>query len=395
MDERQEELKRLSLLLSPAGQELLDRLRTTEVTRDTELRVATALRRAYPPELVSAALWQHELRVKAERKFSRAREMYFTRPGLEQASSEVVARYRAMRFAPYARIADLCTGIGGDLLALAPGHSVLAVDRDPVHLEMALLNARVYDPDVDVRPLLADVRDVDLHGVDAVFIDPARRDGGQRHIGGESEPPFDWCLTLADQVPAVGIKAAPGLAHELVPEGWEIEFVALDRDLKEAAVWSPALATTSRRATILPDGATLRAAPGPPVSCAMPGAYLLDPNPAVTRAGLVEELARDVDGWKIDEQIAFLSTKHSVVTPFARTLQVIESMPWHQKRIVQRLRALNAGAVDIRRRGLAGDVEAFHKRLKLTGDRRFTLVMTRVLGKPWALICADVGGARG
>jgi hypothetical protein len=350
------------------------------------------LRREYAPELVAAALSQHELRVKAEQKFSRAREMYFTRPGLEQASSEAVARHRAARFAPFKWVADLCTGIGGDLLALAPGHSTLAVDRDPVHLEMALLNARVYDAGAEVGPLLADVRDVDLSGVEAIFIDPARRDGGQRHIGGESEPPLDWCLALVDRVPAVGVKAAPGLAHEFVPVEWEIEFIALDRDLKEAALWSPALATTKRRATILPGGETLTAMPGPPVPVAMPDAYLLDPNPAVTRAGLVEELACDIGAWKIDEQVAFLSTETPVTTPFARTLQVIESMPWHQKQLVRRLRALGAGAVDIRRRGLPGDVEAFHKRLKLTGDRRVTLVMTRALGQPWALICTDIDG---
>jgi hypothetical protein len=386
------DLERLAALRSPKGQALLTHPQLLNIAPETELRLATALRREFPPELVSAALWQQELRVKAEQKFSRALEMYFTRPGLEQASAEVVARHRAARFAPFQRIADLCTGIGGDLLALAPGHMTLAVDRDPVHLEMALINTRVYDAEAEVRPLLADVRDVDLNDRDAIYIDPARRDGGQRHIGGESEPPLEWCLALADRVPAVGIKAAPGLPRELVPEKWEIEFVALDRELKEAALWSPAMATTARRATILPGGETMTSDPGSPVPLGMPGAYLLDPNPAVTRAGLVEELAREVGAWKIDEQIAFLSTDTAVQTPFARTLQVIESMPWHQKQITQRLRALNIGAVDIRRRGLAGDVEAFHKRLKLTGDRRATLVMTRALGQPWALICTGIDG---
>ena len=59
--------------------------------------------------------------------------------------------------------------------------------------------------------------------------------------------------------------------------------------------------------------------PGPPVAVAPPGPFLLDPNPAVTRAGLVEELARPLAAWKIDERIAFLCTDTAVRTPFALT----------------------------------------------------------------------------
>ena len=49
------------------------------------------------------------------------------------------------------------------------------------------------------------------------------------------------------------------------------------------------------------------AVPGDPVNCRAPGGYLLDPSPAITRAGLVEDLARTLGAWKIDPMIAFLS----------------------------------------------------------------------------------------
>jgi hypothetical protein len=63
-------------------------------------------------------------------------------------------------------------------------------------------------------------------------------------------------------VPAVCVKAAPGLPAELIPPGWEAEFIAEGRDLKEAVLWSPALVTAPaqswpRRATILPEGYTV------------------------------------------------------------------------------------------------------------------------------------------
>ena len=203
------------------------------------------------------------------------------------------------------------------------------------------------------------------------------------------------------------IKAAPGLPAGIVPAGWETEFVADGRDLKEAVLWSPALATAPARATILPEGHTLLPEPGEEpgqqpgerpgedaagdIFIAPPGEFLFDPNPAVTRAGLVETLARQLGAWKIDPRIAFLSSGTAQSTPFARTLRVVESAPWNEKDFARRLRALGIGAADIRRRGLAGDVDQIHRRLKLAGPDRATLVLTRVNDKPWGLICAEPG----
>ena len=398
MAEPDEAVSRFEALLTPEGQELLHRLRHED--DPAALRLGTQLRAAYPVELVTAALAQHELRLRARAKFSRALDMYFTRPGLEQASAEVIAGHRSARYASAGLVADLCCGIGGDLVALAAGRGVLAVDRDRLHLRMARANADVYGVAAGLTAVAADVREVSLggvagselaqRGVDAVFIDPARRAGGRRLRTGDSDPPLDWCLALAEQVPRVGIKAAPGLPHDAVPPGWELEFIAVGRDLKEAVAWSPALATAATRATVLPGGHTLTPAPGGPVPVLPPGGFLLDPNPAVTRAGLVEDLARSAGAWKIDDKIAFLSADTPVRTPFARTLQVIDSAPWDQRRLPARLRALDIGAADIRRRGLAGDVDSLHRQLRLSGSRRATVVMTRVRDRPWGLVCVDV-----
>ena len=378
-------------LLSPDGRELLDRLSGEQAGPDRALELAQALRGRYPPGLVAAALTQQALRTAARAKFSRADAMLFTRDGLEQASSEITAAHSAARYPAGALVADLCCGIGGNLTALGRGRPVMAVDLDLVSLEFARHNARVYEAAEGLAAVCADARGVALAGVGAVFIDPARRAGGRRLAAGRSEPPLRWCLDLAGQVPAVGIKAAPGLPRELVPAGWEAEFVAVGRDLKEALLWSPALATARRRATILPAGDTLTEAPGGEVPVVAPGAFLLDPSPAVTRAGLVEELARELGAWKIDRQIAFLSDDREHRTPFARTLRVLESAPWHERHFARRLADLGIGAADIRRRGLAGDVPQIHRRLGLRGPGRATVVLTRASGRPWGLICADVG----
>ena len=418
-----------AVLLTAQGQELLARLAAPAAAATPAFALAERLRREYPADLVAAAMAQQELRRAAGAKFSRAAEMLFTRAGYEQSSSETIARYRAARLKDAPRVADLCCGIGGDLIALAAASAVLAVDRDATHARLALHNAAVYDVADQVRAVVADVRDVVLTGIDAVFIDPARRSGpgtasaptvppsavppstvppstGRRFRPGASEPPLDWCTALTAQVEAVCIKAAPGLPEDQIPPGWEAEFIAESRDLKEAVLWSPGLATAPpdgargpRRATVLAPSEsgrarscdTLVARAGAPVPLREPGEYLLDPSPAVTRAGLVEDLARVLgnDTAKIDPQIAFLTLDRDVRTPFARTLLVQYSAPWNEKSFAKRLRELGIGAVDIRRRGLAGDVDQIRRRLKLSGKTRATVVITRVSDKPWGLICVD------
>ena len=383
----------VAALLSAPGQDVLAQVAAGRAAGELPLALASRLRRDFPAALVAAATTQDELRRAAGPKFSRAMRMLFTRPGLEQASSEAAARHRARRLAGAApqRLADLGCGIGGDLIALAAGREVLAVDRDPVHLRMAVHNAGVYEAAAGVRTCRSDVRDVSLAGVQAVFADPARRlPGGRRLRPGDSEPPLEWCFALTGHVPAVAVKAAPGLPAGIVPSGWETEFVADGRDLKEAVLWSPALATAPARATILPEGHTLLPAPGAAVPVAPPGAFLFDPNPAVTRAGLVEELGRPLGAWKIDSRIAFLSADTAHSTPFARTLRVVESAPWNEKDFARRLRARGIGAADLRRRGLPGDVDQIHRRLKLACPHRATLVLTRAGDRPWGLICVDL-----
>ena len=289
---------RLEALLSPPGRELLDRLKQEAVTPDTALRVSVRLRAEYPAELVRDALAQHQLRMRAEPKFSRAGDMFFTRAGLEQASAELVARHRARRYLDAEHVADLCCGIGGDLIALAASHRVLAVEHDQLHLRMARANAEAYGVAGRVTTMLADVRDAGLTGVQAVFIDPARRAGQRRLRAGDSQPPLGWCLRLAGRVGRVGIKAAPGLPHEAVPPGWELEFVAVGRELKEAVVWSPAQATTARRATILPAGDTLVQAPGREPADVQPASALHSATSAKTDLkGVIRVSLRASERW--------------------------------------------------------------------------------------------------
>ena len=154
-----------------------------------------------------------------------------------------------------------------------------------------------------------DVADTDLAGVDGVFVDPARRGGGRRALDPRSwSPPFSFVLDVAARVPATGAKLAPGVPHGVLPPDAEAEWVSDGGDVVECALWCGPLATgVRRRATLLPSGATLtgdgtrRGVVGPV------GRYLVEPDGAVIRAGLVAEAADLVDGRLLDPTIAYLT----------------------------------------------------------------------------------------
>jgi hypothetical protein len=188
-----------------------------------------------------------------------------------------------------------------------------------------------------------------------------------------------------------GIKVAPAVPwQELHGLAAEKEFISVDGESKECVLWFGELCSAGRRATVLPAGYRLaaegRAAP-PPLS--PPLEYLYDPDPAVIRAGLLTDLALQLEATLIDPQIAFLTSRTVILTPFARAYRVIETLPFHRKRLAERLRARGVGRITIIKRGSAVDAEELTRKLKLAGRASATVFLTRVQGKPFVVIAEE------
>jgi hypothetical protein len=158
--------------------------------------------------------------------------------------------------------------------------------------------------------------------------------------------------------------------------------------VKEASLWSPALATAVRRATVIGRGglATLTDEDDPGADTGPVGAFFYEPDGAVIRAGLVTAVAAGVEGRLIDGRIAYVTGDAPYRTPFATSYRVIEELPYREKQLKAALRDRGIGSLTIKKRGVEVVPERLRKRLALRGDRAATIVLTRVAGEGTALL---------
>ena len=105
------------------------------------------LRKDLSIEQTQRLMEQVNLRRRAAVRFQNAAEIFFTEKGLQQATDDVLARYKAHRFGSLA-VVDLCCGIGGDFLALAErGPTLVSIkirfaSISPMHRCAAFIRAK-------------------------------------------------------------------------------------------------------------------------------------------------------------------------------------------------------------------------------------------------------------
>ena len=391
----------LAALLTPEALRLLDALPPLESAGDVARAVSRLRADGHSPDLVTAVVGQARLRHRARDKFGPfAERMLFTRAGLEQATRMEIAARHAARFreAGVSSVADLGCGIGGDALGFAGlGLRVEAVDADEVTAAIAAYNLAPFGDAVRVRHAAAE--DTDVSGVDAVWLDPARRTAGHGETArtghAEWSPPLEWVFALAARRP-VGIKLGPGLDRDLLPDDVEAQWVSADGSTIELVVWSGVLARAGvRRAALVVRGGgsweLTAATDAEDAPVRELGAYLHEPDGAVIRARLIGDVARALEAGMLDERIAYLTSDSALTSPFVQSFRVREVVPSDVKALSKLLRARGIGRLEIKKRGVDVDPAVLRTKLKLRGDEEATLLLTRVGAKRLAVLADRVG----
>lgn len=393
----------LPFLQSDVGKLWLAELTQKPVMPANHLQWASRLRKEVTTEQAQALLETAVLREKAKVKFSRAEEMFFTRPGLEQSTSEPISTYRTQRFvkAGSQTVTDLCCGIGGDALAFAQHLHVVGVDQDKTRLAMARLNVSVYGNGNRFFPVIGDVTQRQVRRADALFLDSARRDEqGKRifRLADYQPPPLAVWQTWQESVGGNGcLKISPGVDYAELPSDCEVEFVSYKGEVKEGVLWFGSLHSgVKRRATVLPAGLNLTSdgLPVGGVEVARPGHYLYEPDNAIIRAHLVEALAPRLNAYKIDAQIAYLTSDEWHDTPLATRYTVEAHFPFQLKRLRAYLRERNVGEAIIKKRGSPLEPDQLRRQLKLRGTEKRIIFLTKVQDEPTVIVAKATDGGR-
>lgn len=321
--------------------------------------------------LVETAL----LRRRAADKLPGTGDWLFTDEALQQASAAPVALHRANRLGGTV-IHDVTCSIGTELAALrGTAARVVGSDIDPVRLAMARHNLGAT---VDL--CRADA----LHPVTrnaVVLADPARRGSGRRRVNPRDyQPALDRLFEVYRGRDLV-VKCAPGIDFDVVKRlgfDGEIEVTSYRGSVREACLWSPALAEhgVRRRANLLDRGEQITDAEPDDCPVRPAGRWIVDPDGAVVRAGLVRHWAARHALWQLDQHIAYLSGDH--LPTGMRGFEVLQQLPFDERRLRQALSARDCGVLEILVRGVDIEPTALRRRLALRGNGSLTVVITRV-----------------
>ena len=314
----------------------------------------------------------------------------FTDEALQQATAAPVAVHRATRLAG-ARTAvhDATCSVGTELAALC-GAGVAAVgsDIDPVRVAMARHNlgerAGLCRADA-LRPVTRGA---------AVIADPARRSGGRRRFGIDDYQPALSQLLDTYQDRDFAVKCAPGMNFDHLRRigfDGEIEVTSYRGSVREACLWSAGLARhgVRRRASVLDRGEEITDTDPDDCPTRPVGRWIVDPDGAVVRAGLVRHYGARHGLWQLDPDIAYLSGDR--LPPAVRGFEVLEQLAFDERRLRQALAALDCGTLEVLVRGVRVDPDALRRRMRLRGNRSLSVVITRIgsgaAGRATAFVC--------
>ncbi|MDP7736034.1 class I SAM-dependent methyltransferase [Mycobacterium paragordonae] len=303
----------------------------------------------------------------------------FTDEALQQATAARVARHRAARLARRV-VHDATCSIGTELAALnGVAELVIGSDIDPVRLAMARHNLG-SGLNTEVALCRADA----LHPVTrdaAVIVDPARRSGGRRRFSPADYQPALGPLLHAYRGRDIAVKCSPGIDFdELGRLGFdgEIEITSYDGSVREACLWSGGLAQPGvrRRASVLDRDEQITSADPDDCPVGPAGRWIVDPDGAVVRAGLVRHYGARHGLWQLDPDIAYLSGDR--LPPGVRGFEVLERLAFDERRLRQALSALDCGAAEILVRGVQVDPDVMRRRLRLRGGTALSVVIARI-----------------
>ena len=387
------------------------------------LRIAKKLRKQISPERSALVMEQAQLRIRGKKKFSHPENMFFTRRGLEQSSGKLIAQYKAMRFAGLKSVADICCGIGGDLIGLGKrgsrksscngaddpldkadldGLRTIGVDSDELTSLFAKCNLEASGLDSELNSVeQLDFEKFDLSSIEGIHIDPDRRKGDRTVHGNRFSPSLSAIFERVSKNCSLAIKVAPATpVADYFPEKIHREWIGDHRECKQQILWWGPFSDKPgfRTATYIGRNGRVSQISSSEAELEQPvqlhdsiHEFLYEPHSAVLAAGMTDVLARRYNLRRFTSQIPYLTGDRFVDDPLLSCFQVLQILPMSLRKTVKFLKSLEVGQVEVKKRGIEYVTAEEYGRMKIEGPNKATVILTRLGGTRIVIVAKREG----
>lgn len=335
---------------------------------------------------------------------------WVTRHSLQQSTHHSVATLKASWMGS-GRVADLCCGLGSDLIALARRGPAYGLDRDADVLAFTVANLKSAGVAADL--LQGDIETGEparwISGAELIHIDPDRRANGQRHTAAQDLVP-SWSrvrdllrscrgglvkLAPATQVPA---EVEGDIHRTWIAAGGSVrEQTAIAGEvLDDPWIRSRAMVMGGRSAISIRSGVASVFAPEAVMSRqatpadAEVGEWIIDPDAAIRAAGLTTAFAVATNSQLLGGPSGFLTgDEPTAVAPWSEMAQagrVIDVVGCDDRKLRRWFRAHDGYPDVIKVRGGDIDPAALTKRMKDCGRTPMGLWIGRIGKRTYAAI---------
>ncbi|MDA7951838.1 MAG: hypothetical protein MPJ24_10165 [Pirellulaceae bacterium] len=398
-------------LTSPEAADYLQYLQENASLKPTTL--VTRLRKRLSPSRTHLLLELFELRQRAAMKFGTlANKLFFTRKAYEQASSLNISAHKADRFTNQPSVADLCCGIGGDLLALQKVAPVTGIDLDQAILHLTQENSKIAanDQPTDSPPnfICQNVAQVDLTSFSSWHLDPDRRVQSTRTISlAAYDPQEEIIRQMLAQNPHGGVKVAPACQ---IPDDWKEEterhWIGEHKECKQQILWFGDLAKGIGRKTLTIFTNTSSGGLASETTLSLPsfeevpaiaeniGEYLFDPHSVITASHSLNTLSHQYGLSRIDAESSYLTGERPNspegrffgLTPF----RIKEVFPFKEGLIKTYLKTNKIGLFEIKKRGVSVEPHKLLKKFKNEHPPQKSLLISSFGKKSVAILAQRV-----
>jgi hypothetical protein len=321
--------------------------------------------------------------------------------GLQQATDHHIAKYKAGRFAEKSPIIDLCSGIGGDSIALSGRSALLAIDRDPAICVMVANNLAVANAKSAIVVEQAADQTLDCDGYQ-LHVDPDRRPEGKRISDPNfGEPPASVVRIWMEKAAGGAVKLSPAAD---IPEVWdsinEREWISRKGSCRQQVAWFGNLGDSARpmrSATmvdnignvhrfICAESELARKSSTPVVKVVQrPMGFMYDFDPAIRAAGLTEAFAASLQLACLESSSGFMTGPDSGSGDrLASGYEVLWFGSRSEKVLRRELAVRRPSSLEIKVRGV--DVLPEHLRPRLLPSPGDGQSLTLLIGKKYAAI---------